>query len=139
MADTKFREFEKKDAEEITELFKQLTDDVNKLDVSELIGDPGCHCRVIEHDGKIIGFGCLIIHQIPTKGKVARVEDVVVHMHHRGKGLGKSLMNELITIAKGKGARHIDLTSNPTRVPARKLYESLGFKLRDTGVFRMKL
>lgn len=135
----KFREFKKEDAKEITELFKQLTDDLNELDAFELINDPGCHCRVIEHGGKVIGFGCLIIHQIPTKGKVARVEDVVVHIDYRGKGLGKSLMNELIAIAKGKGVKHIDLTSNPTRIPARKLYESLGFKLRETGAFRMKL
>lgn len=135
----KFREFEEKDAEDISELFKQLTNDASELNSSELINDPGCHCRVIEHGGKVIGFGCLIIHQVPTKGKVARVEDIIVHIDHRGKGLGKSLMNELIAIARGKGVKHIDLTSNPTRVPARKLYESLGFKLRDTGTFRMKL
>ena len=136
---TKFRDLKEEDAQEISELFKQLTDDANELSSTDLIDDPGCHCRVIEHNGKVIGFGCLIIHQVPTKGKVARVEDVVVHIDHRGKGLGKSLMKELVQIARGKGVKHIDLTSNPSRVPARKLYESLGFKLRDTGAFRMKL
>ncbi len=48
-------------------------------------------------------------------------------------------MEDLIDIAKQEKIKVLNLTSNPKRVPARKLYESLGFELSETGVFWIKL
>ena len=45
----------------------------------------------------------------------------------------------MIEIAKEKGLVLIDLTSNPKREIARKLYESLGFKIGETQPFRLIL
>ena len=67
------------------------------------------------------------------------MEDVVVHENHRGKGLDKKLMNELLRIAKNKKIKSVHLTSNPKRVAARKLYRSLGFEQKKTGVFVLHL
>jgi ribosomal protein S18 acetylase RimI-like enzyme len=39
-------------------------------------------------------------------------------------------------LATERGARTIELTSRPSRAAARRLYERLGFTVRDTGVYR---
>ncbi|KAG0252723.1 hypothetical protein DFQ27_007888 [Actinomortierella ambigua] len=67
----------------------------------------------------------------------AHIEDLVVSQNERGSGIGKALMKramqDAITVKK---CTIIDLTSKPDRVQARQMYESLGFKIRDTGAYR---
>jgi ribosomal protein S18 acetylase RimI-like enzyme len=78
----------------------------------------------------------LVVFPIPT-GIRAWIEDVVVDDNSRGLGIGIALTNEAIRIGHQKGARSIDLTSRPARVAANRLYEKLGFELRDSKVYRL--
>jgi ribosomal protein S18 acetylase RimI-like enzyme len=141
----KIRELEKDDLEELRILFSQLVskpEDFNyfkNLDIDLLINDPNCHCVVVEDKKKVIGFASIAIFLTPVYGYKGRIEDVIVHEDHRGKGLGKKLSQELLKIAKRKKVKSVHLTSQPSRVPARKLYESLGFELKETGVFIINL
>lgn len=135
----KFRKPQKKDKIELLELFKQLTNKKINLNINVLIRNKNCNCLVIEHNKKIIGFGSLCTYLAPTSGYIGVIEDIIVDENFRGQKLGKKLMEKLIETGKKKGVKKINLTSNPSRIAARKLYLSLGFKLRDTGVFRLKL
>ena len=76
----------------------------------------------------------LVLFQIPT-GKRARIEDVVVDAAARGDGpkTGRQLA---ISLAERQGAKGVDLTSNPARGPANRLYEKLGFVRRSTNTYR---
>jgi ribosomal protein S18 acetylase RimI-like enzyme len=76
---------------------------------------------------------------VPCRGYIGKIEDMIIDEKYRGQGLGRMLMEELIKIAKKKKAKKINLTSRSQRVEARKLYESLGFELIDTGVFKLDL
>jgi ribosomal protein S18 acetylase RimI-like enzyme len=49
----------------------------------------------------------------------------------RGRGLGRTLMNEAMRLAREQGADYMDLNTAETDVVARKLYESLGFTNRE--------
>lgn len=133
------RDLKIEDKKELEKLFTQLTQKPIKLDSVFLTENRFSHCRVVDDNDKIIGFAALIIHPVPTKGLVGRIEDVVIDTDYRGKGLGRKLMEDLIDIAKREKIEILNLTSNPKRIPARKLYESLGFTLSETGVFWMKL
>jgi ribosomal protein S18 acetylase RimI-like enzyme len=64
---------------------------------------------------------------------------VVVDEKYRQQGLGTKLINKLLTKAKEQGVFAVELTSNPKRKIARKLYQKLGFKLLETGVFRLEI
>ena len=88
--------------------------------------------------GDIIGSLTLVLFRIPT-GLRARIEDVVVDESARGAGVGKALNLAAMERAASEGARSIDLTSSPAREAANELYLSLGFKQRDTNVYRAEL
>ena len=90
-----------------------------------------------DENGCILGMLSLIVMKIPT-GNKAWIEDVVVDQSARGKGLGKSLMNHALEQAKKLGAKSVDLTSRPSRESANKLYQALGYEIRETNVYRYK-
>lgn len=81
-----------------------------------------------------VGMATLIIYRKPT-GLVGMVEDVIVTEKWRGKSAGRKLMRALIAKAKEEGLKALALTSNPKRVAARALYQSLGFEIKDTTCF----
>lgn len=87
---------------------------------------------------EIIGSLTLVLFRIPT-GLRARIEDVVVDESARGTGVGRALNEAAMERAAAAGARSIDLTSSPAREAANELYLSLGFKQRDTNVYRAEL
>ena len=69
----------------------------------------------------------------------AWIEDVVVDEAARGRGVGEALNRKALELAKESGARTVDLTSRPSREAANRLYKRLGFKPRETNVYRYSL
>lgn len=51
--------------------------------------------------------------------------------------MGVALTKEAVRLARAAGARTVDLTSRPSREAANRLYERLGFQLRDSEVYRL--
>ena len=87
---------------------------------------------------EIVGFLTLAMFRIPT-GVRAWIEDVVVDNQARGKGVGDALNRAALAEAERRGAKTVDLTSRPSREAANRLYQRLGFKQRDTNVYRYDL
>jgi ribosomal protein S18 acetylase RimI-like enzyme len=87
---------------------------------------------------EIVGLLTLAIFRIPT-GVRAWIEDVVVDSQARGKGVGDALNRAALAEAERRGAKTVDLTSRPSREAANRLYQRLGFKQRDTNVYRYDL
>ncbi|MFC4072559.1 GNAT family N-acetyltransferase [Actinoplanes subglobosus] len=120
-------------------LLPQLSRSARVLDAAALRGLiewPGNHILVARVDGRIMGTLTLVTFPIPT-GLRAWIEDVVVDEAARGHGVGAALTTEAVRIARAAGARTVDLTSRPSRVAANRLYERLGFAVRDSKVFRL--
>jgi len=87
---------------------------------------------------KIVGTLTLVMFPIPS-GLRARIEDVVVDESARGQGVGAVLTEEALRLAKAAGARTVDLTSRPDRGAANRLYQRLGFQLRESQVYRFTI
>ena len=49
----------------------------------------------------------------------------------RGKGIGRALLDGAMTLARERGADHMDLGTSEDDAPARALYESAGFTNRE--------
>jgi len=89
-------------------------------------------------DGQIVGSLTLAMFRIPT-GIRAWIEDVVVDSSARGHGVGVALNMAALEHAKKHGAITVDLTSRPSREAANRLYQRIGFKARETNVYRYEL
>jgi len=124
-------------------LLPQLSESASPLDAGTLykvISQPGSSLLIARAGGKAGGkiVGMLTLVTFPTTtGLRAWVEDVVVDDSTRGKGVGTTLTREAIRLAKERGARTVDLTSRPSREAAHRLYEGLGFQIRDSRVYRL--
>ena len=105
-------------------------------DIEEIIHSGNSLIFVAEENGKIIGTLTLIRYRIPS-GMKTWIEDVVVDKNMRGKGIGKRLTQSAIDWAKKNNIEKIDLTSSPFRIEANELYQKIGFRKRDTNVYRL--
>mgnify|MGYP001765738178 CR=1 FL=1 len=88
--------------------------------------------------GRIVGMLTLTQLRIPSGVRVT-IEDVVVDEAARGAGVGEALTREALRLARARGATSVDLTSNPARESANRLYQRLGFTRRETNVYRFAL
>ena len=88
-----------------------------------------------ESGGRIVGSLTLVTFRIPT-GVRSWIEDVVVDTAMRGKGIGEALTRAALQRAAELGAKTVDLTSRPSREAANRLYQRVGFELRQTNLYR---
>ena len=90
-----------------------------------------------DEDGMIAGM--LTLACCPTLSRSKWwIEDVIVDPAYRGQGVGRALVQAAVAHVKATDASSsLYLTSNPSRVSARRLYVSEGFEEYETGVFRL--
>ena len=106
-----------------------------KNQLESIVSSDSSQLLIAKTDGVIIGSLTLVIFRIPT-GIRAWIEDVVVDADARGKGVGEALNKFALAEARRQGVTTVDLTSRPTREAANRLYQRLGFKVRETNVYR---
>jgi GNAT superfamily N-acetyltransferase len=90
---------------------------------------------VAQVDDVVVGALTLVMYPLPT-GLRAHIDDVVVDDAVRGRGVGEALVRAALERAVEVGARTVDLTSRPSREAAIRLYERVGFRRRDSTLFR---
>ena len=67
--------------------------------------------------------------------KKMHIDYFCVNENYRGKGIGRMLFDEIEKLAISEGIDVLELTSNPRRESARRLYIDKGMILLDTNVF----
>lgn len=124
--------------EAFARLLPQLSSSAAPLDqagLEAIVACPANTVLVARSAGAIAGTLTLVMFPLPT-GLRAWVEDVVVDESARGQGIGEALSREALQRAHKAGARTVDLTSRPSRAAAGRLYERIGFTLRDSRLYR---
>jgi len=81
------------------------------------------------HDGAVVGgAGVVLLDWGPTRahpgGLMGRVANVFVEPQHRGHGIARSLVANVMARCEALGVREFNLGATPE---ARSLYQSLGF------------
>ena len=129
-----------KDLAELDALMQELsaTSFCNEELLKSALNDANVHVYVIREEGRIVATGTLCIKHT-LEFAIADIEAVVVGSRCRGKGYGKELMRAMIEAAKSFKVHHIQLTSNPVRVAANRLYQDLGFERYETNCYKMRL
>ena len=138
--------------EEVTEVTDELVEALARLmvqlsrsaalptpqELQQMVDSDVTRLLVARNEQAIMGTLTLALFRIPT-GVRAWIEDVVVDEAARGQGIGEALNRRALDLAKECGARTVDLTSRPSREAANRLYQRMGFKPRETNVYRYSL
>ena len=92
---------------------------------AELAARPRRSYVVAEDDqGAVVAYA-----GVDLGGEVADVMTMAVASRAQGRGLGRQLLEELVTRAEADHAAYLMLEVRADNEPARKLYESRGFEL----------
>ena len=125
--------------QQIRSLFNQLNSDINQLVIDKvLVPDNTIVLAICKEDDIIIGMAAMATYKV-ISGHKGMIEDVVVSTDHRGKGIGKKLMQKLLKEGKKQQLNEILLFSGHHRLPAIALYKSLGFQLKNSGLYTLKV
>ena len=100
---------------------------------SSILPSPDYFLWVVKEDGKIIGTGMMHLqHKLSYRcGTAAHLEDVVVDLDQRGKGVGRLIVDTAIQEAKKHNCYKLMLTCFEKTIP---YYESFGFEKHDIGM-----
>lgn len=108
--------------------------------LERLVADPAVTLLIAREGDDIVGTTTVIVYTTPFWIK-ARLDEVVVDAGARGKGVGEALVRAALDLGRQKGAQVAELQSGrgENRKAAHRLYERLGFKIRDSDVMRIVL
>jgi len=133
---------------EIVEAFQRLIPQLTQYSplpfpeaIMRMAASPAATIFIARHPdeaGEIVGMATLGTFETPT-GVHGWIEDVVVDREFRHQGIGRALTEACIAKAREMELREVNLTSNPGREDANQLYQSMGFILRLTNVYRLPL
>lgn len=93
---------------------------------------------ICTENDNLLGIAMMARYKV-VSGHKGMVEDVVVSETHRGKGIGRKLMLLLLEEAKKHNLDDVLLFSGHHRQAAIALYKSLGFALKNSGLYSKKL
>ena len=82
----------------------------------------GYHCRVLELDGFVQGYGIMSIFVGES-----HILNLCIGRAAQGKGFGRLLLRHLLTVAKERAARTAMLEVRPSNLAAIHLYQDMGF------------
>lgn len=124
--------------DDINNLLPQLSTSAQPLTAERLNYVFASGTRVFAaFDGdKIVGT-VLLCTMVILVGRKDWIEDVVVDGNYRRRNIATVLMEMAHRVSRERGAKSINLTSNPERGGARKLYGDMGYVERNTGIFRL--
>lgn len=91
---------------------------------AELAGRPRRDYVVAVDGDELLGYG-----GIDHNGDVADIMTVATALAAQGRGLGRRLLDELVSRARAGGAEAVLLEVRADNVAARRLYESSGFEV----------
>lgn len=94
-----------------------------------IAADPNNQMLVWEEDGAVVG--CFQLTFIPglSRGAAwrAQIESVRVAREKRAQGIGEKMMRGAIEMARARGCKLVQLTTDKTREDAHRFYRKLGF------------
>jgi ribosomal protein S18 acetylase RimI-like enzyme len=106
-----------------------------------ILADPSrARIYVARQGGKAIAMAALHFTTSTAEGgRVAGLEDCVVHPEQRGKGIGEKLLSYVLEQARSEGALRVMLLTDGDNARAQALYRKMGFTPSSMLAMRLKL
>jgi GNAT superfamily N-acetyltransferase len=93
------------------------------------------------HDGgELVGYACLYWHfSSLNAADSVLMNDLFVSNAARGRGVGRALIEASATVARERGAIHLEWSTAPDNVTAQRLYDSTGAARSEWVEYELKL
>jgi ribosomal protein S18 acetylase RimI-like enzyme len=102
-----------------------------------LLAQAGAHVLVAELDGRVVGMITLQTLISTAEGApVGLVEDLVVAETHRGKGIGRQLLQTLESRTRDTGSTRLQLLADSDNTPALDFYTRRGWRRTSLQALR---
>ena len=116
----------------------EIDDDRNRAFFSQFSenGKDGCLFLYRNDDGKAVAFATVyftFVSSIPAR--VGVMNDLYTEPEHRGRGIGKLLINHCLEFTLSKGAARLQWLTAEDNEKAQKLYDSLDTKKSTWQVY----
>ena len=95
------------------------------------LDDPDALVLVAEREGRVIGYTFSAMEGYDYKslrGPAGLLHDILVDPDHRGRGVGRRLLDETISMLRARGARQVVLSTAERNESAQRLFARLGFR-----------
>jgi ribosomal protein S18 acetylase RimI-like enzyme len=103
-----------------------------------IMADPSVTLFLAKDGEEVVGTATVIVYTTPFWIK-ARLDEVVVDESARCRGVGAALVDACLEVARRRGAEVAELQSGVQREAANRLYRRMGFKLRQSNLYRIML
>ncbi|MPT31183.1 MAG: GNAT family N-acetyltransferase [Chryseobacterium sp.] len=124
--------------DQVCTLFKQLSPNKEQLELDEILMEDNPVTLVGCFIGdRIVGISSMAIYKV-ISGNKGWIEDVIVDGNYRGMGIGLKLIEKLLSISNEKQLSEVLLFTEEHRTPAISLYEKLGFRRKESNIYRLK-
>jgi len=130
----------------LTILFKQEKEfeenpDLERKGLHAIISDPKIGMIIVaKEEQKIVGMvNLLFTHSTALGARVAILEDMIVSITSRAKGVGSKLMSRAIQLAKAQQCARITLLVDQDNIQAQHFYEHFGFKGSSMIPYRLMI
>lgn len=123
--------------------YEKLSDKVltteEKLEGSIFGNEKFVEILIAEFDGKAVGYALFFKNYSTFLGKAGiYLEDLFVLPDYRGKGIGKSLLKKVISIAKERDYGRVEWSVLDWNEPAIEFYQKIGAEsLEEWKIFRL--
>jgi ribosomal protein S18 acetylase RimI-like enzyme len=95
------------------------------------LDDPDVLVIVAEHEGRVIGYTFAAMEGYDYKslrGPAGLLHDLLVDPDHRGRGVGRRLLDETLSMLQARGASQIVLATAERNESAQRLFTRAGFR-----------
>jgi ribosomal protein S18 acetylase RimI-like enzyme len=93
--------------------------------------DPDVAVLVADQSGNVIGYAYAAVEgydYMALRGPAGVLHDVIVDPEHRGRGVGRLLLDASLAYLKSRGAPRVVLSTAVRNEPAQRLFASMGFR-----------
>ncbi len=99
--------------------------------LSAQLEDPDSAVLVADDNGEVIGYSYAVIEGydfMALRGPAGVLHDVIVDPEHRGRGVGRLLLDAILASLESRGAPRVVLSTAARNGPAQRFFASMGFR-----------
>ena len=97
--------------------------------VNGLASHSSCFVLFVLYDGRIVGLAtCFMNFSTFCAKPYINIHDIIIEREYRGKGLGRTLLEKIISLAQEQNYCKVNLEVRDDNISAKQLYASLGFQ-----------